>query len=116
VLGIRPEAFEDAAFVESGRPQIEVPVTVIEEIGSDTHLIFEVDAPRVDAEQLRAAAEDDDERLLAASGTSLFNARVDPRTRARVGERLCLAVQPRSFHFFDLAMGDNLLSATPAAV
>jgi len=116
VLGIRPEAFEDAAFVESARPQLEVMVTVIEEIGSDTHLIFEVDAPRVDAEQLRAASEDEDERLLAGSRTSLFNARVDPRTRARVGERLHLAVQPQTFHFFDVATGENLLSATPAAV
>ena len=116
VLGIRPESFEDAAFAESGLPQLEVTVTVIEELGSDVHVIFEVDAPRVDAEQLRAAVEDEDERLFAGSETSLFNARIDPRTRAKVGARLRLGVQPQSFHFFDVATGENLLAAAPAPV
>jgi multiple sugar transport system ATP-binding protein len=116
VLGIRPESFEDAAFAESGLPQLEVTVTVIEELGSDVHVIFEVDAPRVDAEQLRAAVEDEDERLFAGSENSLFNARIDPRTRAKVGARLRLGVQPQSFHFFDVATGENLLAAAPAPV
>jgi multiple sugar transport system ATP-binding protein len=114
ILGIRPESFEDVAFAEGGLPQIEVTVAVIEEIGSDAHVIFEVDAPRVEAEQLRAAAEEEEEGLLAGAGTSLFNARVDPRTRARVGERLRLAVQPGGFHFFDLTGGENLLAAAAA--
>jgi len=114
VLGIRPESFEDAAFAESGLPEIEIAVAVMEELGSDAHVIFEVEAPRVEAEDLRAAVEDEDEGLLAREGTSLFNARVDPRTRAKVGERLRLAVQPRGFHFFDPETGANLLAVAAA--
>jgi multiple sugar transport system ATP-binding protein len=114
ILGIRPESFEDVAFAEGGLPQIEVTVAVIEELGSDAHVIFEVEAPRVEAEQLRAAVEEEEESLLSGARISLFNARVDPRTRARVGERLRLAVQPAGFHFFDVATGDNLLAAAPA--
>jgi multiple sugar transport system ATP-binding protein len=116
VLGIRPESFEDAEFAERDLPQIEVTVAVMEEIGSDAHVIFEVNAPRVEAEQLRAVTEEEDEGLLAGKETSLFNARLDPRTRARVGERLRLAVRPQAFYFFDPVTGDTLLGKAPAPV
>ena len=53
ILGIRPESFEDAAFAEPALPQIEVEVSVLEELGSDAHVIFPIDAPRVVAEDLR---------------------------------------------------------------
>ena len=114
VLGIRPESFEDAAFADDGLPQLEVTVTVLEELGSDVHVIFEIAAPRVEAEELRAAAEDEAALLAEDEQRSLFNARVDPQTRARVGERLRLAVQPRAFHFFDRETGESLLAVTPA--
>jgi len=110
ILGVRPEDFEDVSFAESGLPQIEVSVAVVEELGSDIHVIFEVDTPRVEAEELRAAVDEEDRSLLADSQTSLFNARINPRARAKAGERLKLAVQPAGFHFFDLAAGQNLLA------
>jgi multiple sugar transport system ATP-binding protein len=116
ILGIRPEGFADAAFAEAGLPQIEVTVAVLEELGSDAHVIFEVNAPRVEAEELRAAVEGEDEGLLSDAQTSLFNARLDPRTKAKVGERLTLAVQPGGFHFFDPASGENLLARAVAVV
>ncbi len=47
VLGIRPEAFEDVAFAGGGLPQIEVAVEVLEELGSDSHVFFAVDAEQV---------------------------------------------------------------------
>jgi multiple sugar transport system ATP-binding protein len=113
ILGVRPEDFEDVAFAESGLPQIEVSAAVLEELGSDVHVIFEVNTPPVEAEELRAAVNEEDGSLLADSRTSLFNARINPRTRAKAGERLKLSVQPAGFHFFDLATGENLLA--PAA-
>jgi multiple sugar transport system ATP-binding protein len=108
ILGIRPEGFEDAAFAERGLPQIEAECAVLEDLGSDAHIIFPVAAPRVDATDLRAAREDDDE-LLADEG-SLFNARVDARTGARRGERVQLAVDPDRLHFFDGETGASLLT------
>ena len=109
ILGIRPESFEDAAFADPGLPQIDVGVTVLEEVGSDAHVIFPVDAPRVDAAELRAARDEEDESLLADSG-ALFNARVDPRTNARRGAPLKLTVQPSQLYFFDPETGENLLT------
>jgi multiple sugar transport system ATP-binding protein len=112
VLGIRPESFEDAAFAPAGAPSVEVEVTVLEDLGSDAHVFFRVDAPRITSEVLEASA--DDATLLAEEAT-LFNARVDPRTRARVGARLTLAVDPGRFHFFDPLTGSSLLASEPRA-
>jgi multiple sugar transport system ATP-binding protein len=110
ILGIRPEMFEDAAFAESGLPQLHVEVSVLEELGSDVHVIFPVDAPRVDISEVRAAR-DGDEDVLAADEAMLFNARVDPRTRARRGALLRLAVDPARLHFFDVETGESLVGA-----
>ena len=114
IVGIRPEDFEDAAFADGDLPRIDVSVVVLEELGSDTHVIFEVETPPVETEELRAAVEEEDRSLIADSGTSLFNARVNPRTRGKAGDRLTLAVRPAGFHFFDPATGENLLAAAPA--
>jgi len=108
VLGIRPESFEDAAFAP-GLPTIGVQVSVLEELGSDAHVFFQVDAAPMTAEVLEAASE---QGLLPGDG-ALFTARVDARTAARVGARLELAVDPARFHYYDPASGDRL-SATGA--
>jgi multiple sugar transport system ATP-binding protein len=108
ILGIRPESFEDTAFAEHGLPVIQVDVTVLEEVGSDAHVIFPVDAPRVDVADLRAARDEEEEGLLADTG-ALFNARVHPHTQARRGTALTLAVDPAQFYFFDPETGDSLL-------
>ena len=102
VLGIRPESFEDAAFAP-GLPTLDVRVEVLEELGSDAHVFFHVDAPPVTAEVLEAR----DEGLLPGD-QALFTARVDARTGARVGGTLRLAVDPARFHFFDPASGDRI--------
>jgi multiple sugar transport system ATP-binding protein len=107
ILGVRPEAFEDAAFADPGLPQIDAQVTVLEDLGADAHVIFPVDAPPVRTDDVRQAA--DDEALLVGD-TTLFNARIDVRTRARVGSTLRLAVDPARFHFFDAATGASALS------
>jgi multiple sugar transport system ATP-binding protein len=111
ILGIRPELFEDAAFAESGLPQLDVNVSVLEELGSDVHVIFPVDAPRVEVVAVRAAREGGDENVLAADEAMLFNARVDPRTQARRGAPLRLAVDPSRLHFFDAETGESLVAA-----
>jgi multiple sugar transport system ATP-binding protein len=106
ILGIRPETFEDAEFAETGLPQLDVRVSVLEELGADAHIIFPVDAARVPVAELRAAR-DGEETL--DDDTVLFNARVDPRTRARRGGSLRLAVDPGRLHFFDAETGETLL-------
>jgi multiple sugar transport system ATP-binding protein len=110
VVGIRPESFEDAAFATSGLPTLDVDVSVVEELGSDTHVFFTVDAKAITAEVLEAAEADD--TLLPGAG-SLFTARVDARSRARVGAGLRLAVDPAGLQFFDAAGGERLVAHAP---
>ena len=112
VLGIRPETFEDASLASSDLPSIEVTVAVLEELGSDAHVFFHVDAPRINAESLEA--DDSDDATLVAEPSTLMNARVDPRTSARVGGIVRLALDPSRFHFFDACTGASLLGPAVA--
>src|SRR5436305_2651657 len=107
IAGIRPEAFEDAAFADPSLPQIDVQVEAVEELGADTPVLFTVAAPRIDVSEVREAAGDEDAPLVALEG-SLFTARVDPGAAARPGSRLRLAVDPARFHYFDPETGLRL--------
>jgi multiple sugar transport system ATP-binding protein len=109
VLGIRPESFEDAAF-RNDAPTIAVRVALLEEVGSDAYVFFQVDAPKITSEVLEAS----DEEALLLDATALFTARIDPRTRTRAGERLRLAVDPSRFHFFDAETGIRLAGRAEA--
>ena len=110
IVGIRPETFEDAAFAPSTLPTVDAEVVVLEELGSDAHVFFRVDATRIPT----GAPEDEEDEgaeLVGDERGSLLNARVDPRTSARVGATLRLAVDPARFHFFDADSGLSLLQA-----
>jgi multiple sugar transport system ATP-binding protein len=112
IVGIRPEAFEDAAYAEAGLPQFDVNVEVVEELGSDAFLFFEIDAAPIVIEE--ALSDDDmeegDATLFAADrDRSMFGARVDPRTSAKVGAQARLAVDPARLYFFSPDTGVNLL-------
>jgi multiple sugar transport system ATP-binding protein len=108
VLGIRPESFQDAAFADPALPQLEAEVAVVEDLGSDTYVIFTVEAPRVDTEDVRETREDEEEGVLLSDDRAIFTARVDPRTVARVGTTLRLAVDSAGFHYFDPESGENV--------
>jgi multiple sugar transport system ATP-binding protein len=116
ILGIRPESFEDAAFASPRLPRIEVEVAVVEDLGADAHVIFTLDAPRLDSDEIRDAVEGEDEALIADDDRALLTARVDPRTEARPGQRLTLAVDPSRFHFFDAESGERIDSHSVTSV
>jgi multiple sugar transport system ATP-binding protein len=109
ILGIRPQDFEDAAFADPSLPTMEVEAAVVEELGSESHVLFTVEAPPVDVAAVRAAS-DDNERavLLASDKRALFSAAVAEQTTARAGARVKLAVDPGRFHFFDAGSGQAL--------
>ena len=93
-----------------GLPRVSVTVSVLEQLGSDVHASFELDAPRVAAEELRDATEGD-ETTLFREQKALFTARLDARTQARVGGPLELAVDPGRFYFFSPQTWESLLDA-----
>ncbi len=112
IVGIRPEAFGDAALGNAGHlPQLDVEVAVVEELGPEAHVIFPVDAARVETDARRTDAEDD--VLLADDRRVLFTARLDPRTQARPGSPLRISLDPAEFHFFDPVSGESLRTPQP---
>ncbi len=115
VLGIRPEAFEDIGFAAEGLPQIEAEVAVLEELGSDAHVFFPVDAEQIVIEDAITDQPEDEATLLAEDkARTLFVARVDARTDARVGGRVRLAVEPSRLYFFSPATGESLMNGAAA--
>jgi len=110
IAGIRPEAFEDAAFATGDLPTIEVQVEVLESIGSDAYVFFRIDAEPVVVEDALLDDADEDGTLLAdEDNTALFAARVDARTKAEVGGRITLAIDPSRVYYFSPETGESLL-------
>jgi len=102
ILGIRPESFTPSP--DSGASVIDVTTLVVEDLGSAQNVIFPVNAPRIDSDSVRAAA-DDEETTLLADQEALFTATLESRNRVRPGEPLRLAVNSREFQFFDHESG-----------
>jgi multiple sugar transport system ATP-binding protein len=114
VVGIRPEAFEDAALASGDLPQLEVKVEVLEELGSDAYVFFGVEAEQVVVEDAMSDNSADETSLLATErDRTLFSARVDARTKARVGENVRLAIDPTRLYFFSPGTGESLLVGSP---
>ena len=86
-----------------------VTAGVTEELGSEIHVIFTIDAPQVEHASIAQAAEaseDEDEAMAAlAGGKSLWTARVSARSRVRPGSRSSSRVDTRYLQFFDPGSG-----------
>jgi multiple sugar transport system ATP-binding protein len=119
VVGIRPSDFEDAeVWRDDTRAVLEVPVSVVEELGAEANVIFTLDArPASDSADGRTPQEEGGEEaqvpLVADAGATVCTACVDARTRARAGERVRLSVDPARLHFFEHGSGRVLKDAPP---
>jgi multiple sugar transport system ATP-binding protein len=114
IIGLRPSSLEDASFVSGDdRPRIKGEVAVTEELGSEVNLIFHMATPQVHHDIMiakfdKAAKDEVEAEELAGEGQSLWTARVNPKTQARVGRSVDLAVDPGGFHFFDADSGEAI--------
>jgi multiple sugar transport system ATP-binding protein len=111
ILGIRPSDFEHGATASQELPRIRVQAEVVEELGSETHVIFPIDAPPVTADAVRAAADqqtDDEGTLLAGEERARFTARVDGKRAVSQGSEIELAIDYTSVHCFEPESGAAL--------
>jgi len=97
IIGIRPEDFEDAALAQDVPPsqRISARVTLLESLGSEVMVHFRLDAPTVDSGDPDAVEEKGGEAAANAVG------RFSPRTTARMGDQIEIAVTAENLHFFD---------------
>jgi multiple sugar transport system ATP-binding protein len=93
IVGIRPEDFEDATFVDGTTPErrLIAPVNLTEALGSEIMVHFALDAHTVDSGDPDAVDE---------AGTDAVG-RFNPRSRVRAGEVIEIAVTTENLHFFD---------------
>jgi multiple sugar transport system ATP-binding protein len=124
VLGIRPHDLVVAGpSTPDSQPRLRARVDVVERLGTETHLVFSVDAPRVDADALRDAMDasaSSDTVLLADDDRAQFTAVIDAHQPVAPGETIELVVDPERLHGFDPASGaavarDEQRAAAPAA-
>ena len=110
IIGLRPSSMEDGAFAPQDWPRVKGEVAVTEELGSEVNLIFHMAAPPVHHDIMiakfdKAAKDEVEAEELAGEGHGLWTARVNPKTQARVGRSVDLAVDTSGFHFFDKETG-----------
>jgi multiple sugar transport system ATP-binding protein len=118
VLGLRPHDLSLATgATDRSLPRVRAKVDVVERLGTETHLVFTVDAPRVSAEELREAVEADagDDVLLADDDRATFTAVVDAHHPVNAGETVELVADPSRLYGFDPASG-RALGREPASV
>jgi multiple sugar transport system ATP-binding protein len=105
ILGIRPAEFEDASLADPDWARMLVTANVTEELGSEIHVIFTIDAPPVHhatiSEIIGDEEDEDSAAVVLASGKSLWTARVAARSQVRSGQPIDLAVDTSNLQFFD---------------
>ena len=109
ILGVRPTAFAPAG--SAGWAQLTVKPAVVEELGDERYVLFDLDAPRVDTDATRAALDarsSDDALLLAGEARARFTARLPADLPLSTGEPLTVSVDPRRLYFFDPETGAAL--------
>jgi multiple sugar transport system ATP-binding protein len=112
IAGIRPESFEDAALVGDARDRgtvFETEVDLVESMGSELYAYFTVGSHSLESAELRELAEDSGaSEVPSAGGKGQVVARLDPRSKAKRGERSQLWVDTDKLHFFDPKTGKGL--------
>jgi multiple sugar transport system ATP-binding protein len=107
VLGIRPEALQDARFSRElpEEHMLDVDVSLVESLGAEVIVHFELAATPVRPAEIEAETNGANgiplAGLVTASEVATMTARVDPRTSAHAGGALRLALDVERLHFFD---------------
>jgi multiple sugar transport system ATP-binding protein len=120
IVGVRPSDFEDASLGhQQGLPVVEVVPEVVEILGTETHVIFEVDAPPVQVGAIVGTEAEEGDEVIAplTAGRTTFTASVSHRSRVQAREPISLTVDTARLHFFDPSTGAAIpaRTATPAA-
>ncbi|MEV3958531.1 ABC transporter ATP-binding protein [Streptomyces albogriseolus] len=109
MVGLRPEAFEDASLArDTGGPAVTVTVDVLESLGSDAYVHFTAEGGPVSTAELEELASDSGLADTGAGGDQQIVARLDAATRAREGQPIELRVDLGKAHVFDPSNGTNL--------
>ena len=112
IAGIRPQDLRPVEAADADdAPRLRAELEVVERLGSESHVIFAVDAEKPAGEAAVAAdeaAEGGDAALLAADSRARFTAAIPGRRRFAHGEVVELVVPPEALLLFDPQTGAAL--------
>ena len=111
ILGIRPEAFEDSSFQstkKTTREELQVEVSLFEQLGSDAYIHFFKNIQPVQTEAIEEILEDEGEDISLLGAQTKFIARVNPNVIAQEGDEMTLFVNSEKFHYFETDTGKSI--------
>jgi len=107
VLGIRPEAFEDSVYANKKEfsEELNIEVSLLEQLGSDTYIHFFKDIKPVQTEAIEEILADEGEDISVLGTQTKFIARINPNATIEEGQNINLAIDPTKLHYFDPETG-----------
>ena len=110
VLGIRPEAFEDSIYAKDSEysESIDIKVTLLEQLGSDSYIHFYKDIKPVQTEAIEEILADEGEDISVLGDETKFIARINPNSTVKEGEEIKLSIDSSKLHFFYPSTGNAL--------
>ncbi len=107
VLGVRPEAFEDSVYANKKEfsEEINIHVSLLEQLGSDTYIHFYKDINPVQTEAIEEILADEGEDISVLGTQTKFIARINPNATIEEGKDITLSINPSKFHFFNPETG-----------
>jgi len=103
VLGIRPEAFEDSVYANKKEfsEELNIEVSLLEQLGSDTYIHFYKDINPVQTEAIEEILADEGEDISVLGTQTKFIARINPNATIEEGQNINLAIDPTKLHYFN---------------
>jgi len=107
VVGIRPEVFEMALAVPDAPEDqlLDVTVGLVEQLGSEAFVHFEMQVPPVVTPDIQELIADQGQDASVLGDLTKFTARINPDTAPRLGENVKLFIDSSKLHFFDRDTG-----------
>jgi multiple sugar transport system ATP-binding protein len=111
IVGVRPEHFEDASIAPEGPDQLRfrTKVDVVESMGSELYVYFDIAAPEVELEQLSDLAKDAGMEDLPTHGEGQqVVARLSAESKAAPGEEIELTLELTNMKLFATDSGKSM--------
>jgi multiple sugar transport system ATP-binding protein len=110
IVGIRPEHFEDARVAGEAIKGLhfKAKVQVVESMGSELYVYFDVDTSAAQSDELAELARDAGMEDLPSHGGTQVVARLDPASGASAGAEIELVLESEEIKLFDPSGGASL--------
>jgi len=108
VIGLRPEIFFNAEPTTPDDQSLPATVVIIEQLGSEAYVHFDVEVPPVVTPDIQELLADQGQDPSVLGDLTKFTAKVDPDRAPKMDDQIRLSVDTTKLHFFDRATGSAI--------